>query len=227
MNILALETSTEFCSIALWRDGLLAARSERAGQRHSEILLPMIDSLLLEAGMSVKDLGGLAFGAGPGSFTGIRIAASVAQGLAFGAGIPVVPVCTLEALAEASGQQKVAAALDARLDEVYFAVYERNDAGWREIVPPCLTAIADLPPLHGDGWVGVGSGFAVLDGELARHLQLTDVQPDCVPDAGAIAELGARMLASGRGGDAANAQPIYLRDKVAMTTAERHAKGYR
>jgi tRNA threonylcarbamoyladenosine biosynthesis protein TsaB len=227
MRILGIDTSTEHCSAALWRDGQVALHTELAGQRHSEILLPMIDTLLNEQGCCLQELDGLAFGAGPGSFTGVRIAASVAQGLALGAGIPVMPVCTLEALAEAADLDCVACALDARLDEVYFAAYEKQGDSWKAIVPPCLSAIADLPQLPGSGWCGVGTGFSVLEGELARHLHLDAVQPGRVPDARAIVELGARMLESGAGLDPAGAQPLYLRDKVAMTTQERHAKGYR
>jgi tRNA threonylcarbamoyladenosine biosynthesis protein TsaB len=227
MKLLAIETSTEHCSVACWQEGPVGTRSELAGQRHSEILLPMIDALLSEAGWQLRDLDGLAFGAGPGSFTGVRIAASVAQGLAFGAGLPVLPVCTLEALVEAAGVERAACALDARLDEVYFAAYERQDAGWRAVIPPCLAAIGDLPPLSGTGWHGAGSGFAVRDGELCRHLGLSWVEVDAVPGALAVARLGARALASGAGLDPALAQPIYLRDKVAMTIEERHRKGYR
>ncbi len=227
MKILGIETSTEHCSAALWRDGQVSSHTELAGQRHSEILLPMIDTLLDKQGCRLQELDGLAFGAGPGSFTGVRIAASVAQGLALGTGIPVMPVCTLEALAEDSGMDRVACALDARLDEVYFAAYERQGDEWKAVVPPCLSAIADLAPLPGTGWGGLGTGFSVLDGELARHLDLDAVDTGKVPDARAIVALGARMLKSGTGLDPAAAQPIYLRDKVAMTTLERHARGYK
>lgn len=227
MRILAIDTSSEHCSVALQQDGAVLSHSELAGQRHSEILLGMIDRLLVDAGCRLQDLDGIALGAGPGSFTGVRIAASVAQGLAFGLGIPVMPVCTLEALAEASGQNRVACALDARLDEVYFAAYERQGENWHAVVDPCLSVIDDLAPLRGEDWIGVGSGFAMLDGELARHLQLARTDPEQFPEARAVAKLGARMLANGGGMDAAAAQPIYLRDKVAMTTSERHARGYK
>lgn len=227
MRILAVETSTEHCSVALYRDGEVRARAELAGQRHSEILLGMIEQLLNEAGSSMQELDGIAFGAGPGSFTGVRIAASVAQGLAFGLDIPVLPVCTLEALAEAAGQDRVACALDARLDEVYFAAYERSGEGWQAVIEPCLSAIGELPMLQGAGWVGVGSGFAILDNELAHHLQLADTRPERFPEASAVALLGARLFARGGALDAAAAQPLYLRDKVAMTTQERHARGYK
>ncbi|MEW6133391.1 MAG: tRNA (adenosine(37)-N6)-threonylcarbamoyltransferase complex dimerization subunit type 1 TsaB [Pseudomonadota bacterium] len=227
MRILAIETSTEHCSVALYQAGEVLSRGELAGQRHSEILLGMIERLLNEAGSDMQYLDGIAFGAGPGSFTGVRIAASVAQGLAFGLDIPVLPVCTLEALAEAAGQDRIACALDARLDEVYFAAYERADDHWRAVVEPCLSAIGELPMLPGRGWAGVGSGFAMLDGELGRHLQLSDVRAQRLPEAAAVAVLGARGLLRGDGMDAAAAQPMYLRDKVAMTVRERHALGYK
>lgn len=227
MRILAIETSTEHCSVALYQQGEVLSRAELAGQRHSEILLGMIERLLAEAGCGMEDLDGVAFGAGPGSFTGVRIAASVAQGLALGLDIPVLPVCTLEALAEAAGQDRVACALDARLDEVYFAAYERKGDKWQALIEPCLSAIGELPMLPGSGWVGVGSGFAILEKELAHHLQLADTRPECFPQASAVAVLGARMLEQGGALDAAAAQPIYLRDKVAMTTSERHARGFK
>lgn len=227
MRVLAIETSTEHCSVALYQAGTMHAVGELAGQRHSEILLAMIERLLGEAGCGMRDLDGIAFGAGPGSFTGVRIAASVAQGLAFGLEIPVMPVCTLEALAEASGSQRVACALDARLDEVYFAAYERSGDAWQALVEPCLAVIGELPLLPGAGWRGVGSGFGILENALTHHLQLAGVRSDAFPEASAVAALGARMLAQGRAVDAAAAQPLYLRDKVAMTTQERHARGYK
>jgi tRNA threonylcarbamoyladenosine biosynthesis protein TsaB len=227
MRVLAIETSTEHCSVALQQGDETLSHSELAGQRHSEILLAMIDRLLAEAGCSFQDLDGIAFGAGPGSFTGVRIAASVTQGLALGLQTPVMPVCTLEALAEASGHDRVACALDARLDEVYFAAYERRGEGWEAIVEPCLSVIGELASLPADGWTGVGSGFAILEGELAHHLQLVQTKPEQFPQARAVAALGTRLLSQGGGMDAAEAQPIYLRNKVAMTTVERHARGYK
>jgi tRNA threonylcarbamoyladenosine biosynthesis protein TsaB len=227
MRILAIETSTEHCSVALLHGEVMYRHSELAGQRHSEILLPMIDRLLAEAGCRLAELDGLAFGAGPGSFTGVRIAASVAQGLAFSTEIPVVPVCTLEALAEASGADKVACALDARLDEVYFAAYERYGHDWKAIIAPCLSPIGALEPLAGNGWTGVGSGFGILDRQLEKHLNISLADAGRVPQADVIARLGLRKLQQGGGLDAALAQPIYLRNKVAMTIAERHARGYK
>ena len=223
MDVLALDTSTEYCSCALWRDGEVLARGELAGQRHSEILLPMIDGLLKESGAALKQLDGIAFGAGPGSFTGIRIACSVVQGLALGADLPVIPVCTLEALAEQAGADDVVAALDARLDEVYVAYYRRAGDIWQARFGPSLCSIADTPLLTEPGWAGIGSGFLIQAGILAQHLGLHGawVNGSCYPEAAAIAKLGAAALARGEGRDAAEAQPIYLRNKVALTIAER------
>ncbi|MDP1939603.1 MAG: tRNA (adenosine(37)-N6)-threonylcarbamoyltransferase complex dimerization subunit type 1 TsaB, partial [Gallionella sp.] len=115
MKVLALETSTEYCSVALWQDGIVLEHCERVGQKHSELLVPMLDAVLQQAGCGIRDVEGIAYGTGPGSFTGVRIACGVTQGLAFGASLPVAGVCTLQALAEASGRQRVIAALDARM----------------------------------------------------------------------------------------------------------------
>ena len=131
MRVLALETSTEYCSVALWQDGVVIEHIELVGQKHSERLMEMLDAVLKEAGFGIKDMNGIAFGMGPGSFTGVRIACGVTQGLAFGANLPVVGVCTLEALAVATGKSRVIAALDARMGEIYHAAYRKQDGSWR------------------------------------------------------------------------------------------------
>ncbi len=228
MKILAVETSTEYCSVALWQDGALSERCEPVGQKHSEMLLAMLDALLKDAGIRIKQIDGVAFGKGPGSFTGVRIACGVAQGLAFGAGVDVVGVCTLQALAEASGKDKVIAAIDARMGELYLAAYERRDGVWTTLVEPCLCKAEDAPAMAGDGWFGVGTGFAVNPSAgsgqaLAAHYgkQLSGVDAQAVPQAGAVARLAAIEFASGNAVDAALALPLYLRDKVALKTSER------
>lgn len=227
MKILALDTSTEYCSAALWQDGVIVERCEQVGQKHSELLMPMLDALLKEAGITLAQCHGIAFGAGPGSFTGVRIACGVTQGLAFGAGLPVAGLCTLLALAEAqfqiSGQRRVIAALDARMGEIYCAVYERGDDGWLTVCEPCLCKPEAAPRVVGDGWFGAGSGFAAHGEALqARYAgQLSGVDADAVPQAAAIAVLGAAQLARGLGVEAALALPLYLRDKVALKTVER------
>ncbi len=226
MRILSIETSTEYCSVALWQDGALMERCELVGQKHSELLLAMLDGLLQDAGCRMQDMDGIAFGKGPGSFTGVRIACGVAQGLAFGAGLNVVGVCTLQALAQASGHDKVIAALDARMGEIYLAAYEKFDGVWEEILEPCLCKAADAPLLAGAGWYGAGSGFAVYEAELsARYAgQLSGIDASAVPQAGAVAQIAADEFAQGNAVDAALALPLYLRDKVALKTSEREAE---
>ena len=130
MRVLALDTSTEYCSVALWQDGAVAERCELAGQKHSELLIAMLDALLKDAGFEIKDIDGIAFGKGPGSFTGVRIACGATQGLALGSNLPVAGVCTLQALAEASGKPRVIAALDARMGEIYHAAYQNHGDVW-------------------------------------------------------------------------------------------------
>ena len=223
MNILALDTSTEYCSVALWHDGAVVERCELAGQKHSEMLIGMIDALLKDAGFGINAMNGIAFGKGPGSFTGVRIACGAAQGLAFGANLPVAGVCTLEALAEASGKSRVIAALDARMGELYHAAYEKRDDVWETVSEPCLCKPEDAPEVSGENWFGTGSGFAMhgktLDEKYAG--QLSGMDGSMVPQAAAIATLGAVQFALRRGVDAAQALPLYLRDKVALKTSER------
>jgi tRNA threonylcarbamoyladenosine biosynthesis protein TsaB len=243
MRVLALDTSTEYCSVALWQDGAVAERCELVGQRHSEMLIGMLDELLNSAGVKLAQVDGIAFGKGPGSFTGVRIACGAAQGLALGANLPAIGVCTLEALAEASGKSRVIAALDARMGEIYHASYQKHEDAWATVTEPCLckpenapkvgnllsaNANAELtPPLvQAEGWFGAGSGFAMHGKALgARYAgKLIGMDGSMVPQAAAVAKLGAAQFALGRGADAAEALPLYLRDKVALKTSER-AKG--
>lgn len=222
MKILALDTSTENCSAALWLDGAVASREVLAGQRHSELILPMVRELLAEAGITLRELDGIAFGSGPGSFTGLRIGCGVAQGLALGAELPVVGICTLLALAQGSGADRVIACLDARMGEVYHAVYERSANGWQIVREPRLCAAQDAPPVDGNEWTGCGSGFAAY-GEALLHRysgQLVAVRGEMLPQARDIAVLAEPLFAQGLGVDAAEAAPLYIRDKVALTSAE-------
>lgn len=226
MRLLAIETSTEYCSVALWQDGAMSERCELVGQKHSEVLMEMLDALLKDSGIKVKQVDGIAFGKGPGSFTGVRIACGVTQGLALGAEVEVVGVCTLEALAEASGKDKVIAALDARMSELYLAAYEKRGGEWSAVIAPCLCKAEDAPALGGEGWFGVGSGFAVSGIALQARYgdQLSGVDEKAVPQASAVVRIGAREFAKGNAVDAALALPLYLRDKVALKTSERPAK---
>ncbi len=223
MDILAIETSTEYCSAALWQDGKVSERCELVGQKHSEVLMAMLDALLRDAGVKITQVDGIAFGKGPGSFTGVRIACGVAQGLAFGADVKVVGVCTLEALAQASGRDKVIAALDARMGELYLAAYEKRNGGWIEVIAPCLCRADTAPDVDGDGWFGAGSGFAVNEAALSARYgkQLSGMDAQIVPRAGAVVQIAAVEFAKGNAVDAALALPLYLRDKVALKTRER------
>src|SRR5271165_4813581 len=159
MRILALDASTDVCAAALGDGASWVERMELAGQRHSELLLPMVRALLSEAQLELSDLAGIAFGAGPGSFTGLRIACGVAQGLALGANLPVIGVGTLEAMAETArsqtGTTRVIAALDARMHEVYLAAYEHDGTRWYGRIAPSVIAPGDAPVPEGGDWSGV------------------------------------------------------------------------
>ena len=223
MNLLALDTSTEYCSVALLRGEELTYREAHAVQRHSELILPMIDDLLVASGVQLQQLDGIAFGAGPGSFTGLRIACGVAQGLAFGAGLPVVPVGTLAALAQEAGAPKVITCLDARMGEIYHAAYRRDGGQWTEIVAPGVGRAESAPSLEGGGWFGCGNAFAVYAEELAKRYsgQLDGVAATLHPHARSIARLAGPVLAAGGGLPAEGAAPVYVRDKVALKMHEK------
>ncbi len=226
MKFLVLDTSTEWCSAALWLDGCIQARRVLAEQRHSSLLLPMVDALLRESGLTLRQLDGIGYGAGPGSFTGLRIACAVTQGLAFGADLPVVGVSTLESIAEQTDAGQVLTVLDARMAEVYWAAYRREGAGWRAVSEPQL-ALPESVAVPSDGdWIGAGNGFAALGEVLRPRLAAALVRIDdtLMPDAAAMAPLAARAFECGEGMDAALAAPIYLRDKVALTVDERRAR---
>lgn len=226
MKLLVIDTSTEWCSAALWLDGRILARRVLAEQRHSSLLLPMVDELLREAGLALRQLDGIGYGAGPGSFTGLRIACAVTQGLAFGADLPVVGVSTLESIAEQTGADHVLTVLDARMAEVYWAAYQRDGDGWRAVSAPQLALPESVVVPAGDGWIGAGNGFSALGEALRPRLaaQLARIDDTLMPDAAAMAPLAARAFARGEGIDAALAAPIYLRDKVALTVDERRQK---
>ena len=223
MKLLALETSTEYCSVALFQDGAVSERFELVGQKHSELLIDMIAAVLDDAKVRLVDLDGIAYGAGPGSFTGVRIACGTTQGLALGANLPVYGVCTLQALAQSSGHTRVIAALDARMGEIYHAVYELQQGVWVVLSEPSLCKADQAPQVIGEGWYGVGSGFATYGDALQSRYgkQLDGVDGVAVPHAAAVVALAAIAFAAGLGQDAALAQPLYLRNKVALKTAER------
>lgn len=218
MRFAAIETSTEWCSVAVWRDGELAALERRTGNRHSELALPMLQTLMKNQGLDFSGLEGLAFGAGPGSFTGLRIACALAQGLAFARDLPVIGISTLEALAQESGAARVVACIDARMREVYYAALEKRAGRWHEVIPAQCVPPRSAPPPPGRGWVGCGSGFEVYREQMKGKVEVA--RREIHPTAVAVAELAAPRLAAGEGVDAAQAAPVYLRDKVALTKEE-------
>ncbi len=226
MRILAFDTSTEWLSVAAGDGTAWHAHFERAGQANSQRIVPAIDAVLAEAGWRLTDLDGIAFGAGPGAFTGVRISCGVAQGLAFGADLPVVPVPTLLALAQHAWRDrqatKVFACLDARMREVYVAFYAREADDWRVVRAPAVEKPDDVVVPGDDRWQGEGDGFAVYPA-LAGLPGVTSAHADAVSTAQAIGELALPAIAHGQGVPAADARPLYVRHRVALTTAERAA----
>jgi tRNA threonylcarbamoyladenosine biosynthesis protein TsaB len=228
MQVLALDASTDVCAVALGDGAHWAERAEIAGQRHSELLLPMVRALLAEAHLNLAAVDGIAFGAGPGSFTGLRIACGIAQGLALGANLPVAGIATLEAMAETtrqrSGRTRVIAALDARMQEVYVAAYEHDGSRWHVVVEPAVVMPGDAPLPPGGGWAGVGNGFAAYP-TLRERLEpaLASCDENILPTAVAIGSLALPRFAAGEGVPAREAAPFYVRHRVALTTAERAA----
>jgi tRNA threonylcarbamoyladenosine biosynthesis protein TsaB len=218
MRILALETSTHRLSVALWNDGQVSEKAADLPSGSSEWLLPTVGELMDEAGLAMPALDGIAFGAGPGSFTGLRLAAGCAQGLAFGLDIPVLGINTLEAMALASGEERVYACLDARMNEVYVAAFEHGV----EMIASRVCPPEEAPVPAGGHWIGCGDGFSSYPTRLPAF-SLT--RPELRPTAAAVARLAAPRFERGEGGDAATAAPLYVRDKVALTTAERLARG--
>jgi len=229
MNLIALETSTRLLSVALWLDGRLFEHSEDIPNGGSELLLPWVNQLLDEAGVAFTQIDGIAFGAGPGGFTGLRLACGVAQGLACGLDLPVLGVSSLEALALAAyagGSERIFASLDARMNEVYFAAYLIHDGVPETLLEPGVAAphcVLAAPGQDTAAWIGCGNGFVVYP-DLLKSSRV-EVRADCWPTAAAVARLAAPRLARGEGVDAGLAVPLYVRDKVALTTAERLARG--
>ena len=226
MRVLAIDTSTEALSVAL-RDGQSTSeRGLETARGHAEQILSLIDAVLGEAGVRLSQLDGIAAGVGPGSFTGVRISVAVAQGLSYGAGVPVVPITSLEALAFPvieAGADRVMACLDARMGEIYWGCFTADPArGLRALGSLQVAAAAHVRPPSADRYRGVGRGFTAYP-ELAA---LTGAEVDArsaaaLPNAADMARLGALRFAAGEGVDPAELKPEYVRDKVALTEAER------
>ncbi len=228
MLILALETSTELGSCALWRDGDIVERLCPPGQSHSETLLPLVRELLGESGLKVAQLDAIAFGVGPGAFTGLRVACGIAQGLAVAANIPLVPVTSLEAMAEMTGAEQVLALLDARMGEVYAGSYRRSADGYALQGEIRVWSPANVPLPTDAGWLICGNAPSAYPELQARIVAAgIPIHPGILPTAAALARLAAPRAARGEGIDAALAAPLYIRDKVAKTVAERLSEGGR
>lgn len=227
MNLLALDTSTEFLSLALKLGENTFTHYQSAGSASSQLVLPQIQVLLDSANVQLKDLDGIAFGAGPGAFTGVRIASGVAQGLGFGANLPIVGINTLIAVAEVSGQDKVIVCLDARMGEIYHAALVKENSTWIEVSESKVCKPQDAPILEGEDWFGAGSGWAaygeVLTQFYANNLsqELPNTLQNIMPTAEAILHLAQPVFAAGQAKPAMEAMPIYIRNRVALTTLER------
>lgn len=230
MNVLALETSAETASVALLTDAGVLVREGGTPGTHARFLLPWVDEVLKESGLSLGQLDCIAFSAGPGSFTGLRLAVSVAQGLALGADLLLVAVPASEALALAAGEGLQMVCVNARMSEVYSGAYRVSDEQVTILSPLRVCLPSSLPPPPGNlaDWCGCGSGFAlpaVQDLQWVAGLRAIDAT--VTAHAREIGRLGRLRLAAGEGIDAALAAPLYVRDKVAQTTAERLAAGGR
>jgi len=222
VRLLALDTSTEACSAALYLDGQVRVRFEMAPREHSRVLLPMLDSLLAEAQLHVGALDGLAYGRGPGAFTGVRIAAGTVQGIGLGCDLPVVAVSSLAALAQGVrrefASERVMSAIDARMGEVYWATYRLGPDGLMELIgDEQVVAPGAVPIPSGDHWHGAGSGWGAYGDALRGRLAglVGDIHPRRYPSAEDVAVLGAAGLQRGRAVSAERALPVYLRDRVA------------
>lgn len=224
-TILAIETSADLASAALLHQGALISDESGGVVTHSQTILPMVQRLLAQAGIPLSQCDAVAFGCGPGSFTGVRTACGITQGLAFGADLPVLPIVTLQAMAqdcrERTGADKVLAVLDARMGEVYWAQYEFS-GDWQTVVAPTLSSAEAVAPI-GDA-LACGNGLRAYASAFDR----SDIQrcglDDLVPHAAQIARLGEKAWSSGAAIPARAAEPLYLRNKVALTTSERMAK---
>lgn len=225
MKLLALDSSTDWVSVAAGDGVAWQQRDEPASNAHSERVMPLVREVLAAAGWQLRDLDAVAFGAGPGAFTGVRIACGVAQGLGLGARLPLVPIGTLEALAEEAwhvhGCERVLAVLDARMREVYVAAYRRSSDGWHCEQPPAVCKPADVTVPQG-AWAGAGDGFAQYPA-LAARLDLANVHAAVRPTARAVATLAMPRVAASDTVAARDALPVYVRHRVALTRVERDA----
>lgn len=227
MKLLAFETATEACSVALYVDGQVRERFEIAPRRHAELSLPWAEELLAEAGLARSQLDAIALGRGPGAFTGVRLAIAIAQGIALALDRPLIPVSTLQVLALRAPAEAihVLSSIDARMGEVYAARHVRVDGQWQlrgeEVV--CAPEAVELP--DGTRWFGVGTGFGAAEGVLATRLadQLDGVDAQALPRASDLLALAVPMFERGEAMAPELVEPAYLRNNVALTLVEQQA----
>ena len=227
MKLLAVETATDACSAALYINGEISERFKLAPREHTRLILPMVDSLMAEAQMNVQQLDAVAFGRGPGSFTGVRVATGVIQGIAFGADLPVVPVSTLAAMAqdciEQTQENIIYTAMDARLEEIYWGIYQRNQDNLVELIDiERVTSATSVAHCNLPGF-GIGSGWKLYGQLLMDHLQgrVEAFDENYLPKASLVAKLGVSGFANNQAVDVLQAMPVYLRNRVAKKQSER------
>jgi tRNA threonylcarbamoyladenosine biosynthesis protein TsaB len=229
MNLLAIETATEACSVALLCGDALLDRSELAPRRHAELVLPMAEELLSEAGITRRQLDAIAVGRGPGAFTGVRLAISVAQGLALALDIPVVPVSSLATLAMQAPRNGAAiiAAIDARREEIYTGTFRFGpDGGVEPLGLEHVLPASDLILPRAEAWNVLGTGWRAYGDAIRARLPSPPrwADGDRYPQACDVARLAAPLFAAGKGVAPERALPVYLRDKVALTLEEQHGR---
>ncbi|NUO74702.1 MAG: tRNA (adenosine(37)-N6)-threonylcarbamoyltransferase complex dimerization subunit type 1 TsaB [Lysobacter sp.] len=244
MKLLAFETATEACSVALWIDGEVRERHELAPRRHAELSLPWAEQLLADAGLRKSQLDAIALGRGPGAFTGVRLAIAIGQGIALALDRPILAVSTLATLAmrahaasygsdvsrdggtDAAMPARVLASIDARMGEIYTGAFELRDGDAFALSTEAVLApeAASLPDSR-DGWLGVGTGFSAADGALARHFEdrFAAIDAAALPHAADLARLAVAAYARGEAVAPERVEPAYLRNNVALTIAEQQA----
>lgn len=227
MKLLAVETATEACSAALYIDGEIEERFQITPREHTNLILPMMDSLISEASITLRELDALAFSRGPGSFTGVRIATGVIHGVALGLDLPVVPVSTLAAIAQdcfnKTEAERCFTAMDARMNEIYWAEYIKQENGSAELVGDETVGPAEQVRFSKSKGFGAGSGWKIHESELTTRLNsyVTGYDASYLPRASCIASLGAVGFTQGKAVPVEQAMPVYLRDKVAKKESER------
>ncbi len=226
MKLLAFETATEACSVAVWIDGDVRERFELAPRRHAELALPWAEQLLAEAGIAKSQLDAIAVGRGPGAFTGVRLAIALAQGIGLALDRPLLPVSTLGALAMQASGGRVVAAIDARMGEAYCAAFARSGDGMVALSEEVVAKPDQVVIPEGNAWHGVGTGFAAVEGALQLHLQtrLLSIDANALPHAADVARLGALAFARGEAVAPEHAEPAYLRNIVALTLVQQQAQ---